>query len=201
MTSANYKMIVIGASYGGIDLLLDMLPKISSIIEIPILVVIHIKHRKSRPLVDLLNQNCKTNVSEALDRGTIKNKNIYFAPGDYHLLIEDEHTVSLSKDMPELYARPSINALFESAADIFDKKLIAVILSGSSSDGADGIRIVHQHGGLTIAQRPDTAKSDIMPNAAIDTKCVDFILSPDEIISKLKHEAVNHVENIAKDQP
>ena len=97
---------------------------------------------------------------------------VYIAPPDYHLLVEDDKTFSLSADEPVRYSRPSIDVLFETAALVFKIRLIGIILTGANNDGAAGIVAVKRIGGLTIAQDPAEAEFSYMPEAAIETKAV-----------------------------
>ena len=107
------------------------------------------------------------------------------APAGYHMLIERTGTISLSTEEKVNWSRPSIDVLFESAAEMWGDQVVAVILSGASSDGAAGIRMIKSFGGLTLAQNPATAEQPLMPQAAIDTGAVDEVLSLEEIIRRI----------------
>jgi two-component system, chemotaxis family, protein-glutamate methylesterase/glutaminase len=114
-------------------------------------------------------------VQEVEDKDEIVPGNVYLAPPDYHLLIEPSY-FALSTDEPVSYARPSIDVLFESAADIYAEQVIGVILTGANQDGIAGLKRVKARGGMTIVQEPGTAESDITPKAAISAVEVDEIL-------------------------
>ncbi|MCG8615320.1 MAG: chemotaxis protein CheB, partial [Desulfobacterales bacterium] len=120
-------------------------------------------------------------VTEARDKEPIRPGNIYIAPGGYHLLVEKEFSFALSVDEPVCYSRPSIDVLFESAADACGPHLVGIILTGANSDGSDGIVAIKRNGGYTIAQDPATASSYYMPQSAIDTDAVDTVLPLDRI--------------------
>ena len=115
-------------------------------------------------------------IKEAEEKENIQSGTIYFAPPNYHLLIEEDRSISLSNEEKVNYSRPSIDVLFESASDVYKSELIGIILTGANDDGAKGISCIESNGGLTIAQDPATAKYPIMPRSAIDTESVDYIL-------------------------
>jgi two-component system chemotaxis response regulator CheB len=106
---------------------------------------------------------------------------VYFAPPDYHLLIENDRSFSLSFDAPVNYSRPSIDVLFETAADVYKNRLLGIILTGANSDGSGGIKKISMMGGVTIAQSPETADYPEMPKAAINTGYVRYSKTPEEI--------------------
>nr|MCH9744409.1 chemotaxis protein CheB [Gammaproteobacteria bacterium] len=118
---------------------------------------------------------------EAQDHESICDKVIYFAPGGYHLLVESDRTLTLSRDDPVEFSRPSIDVLFESAADAYESTLIGVLLTGANHDGAEGIASIYDQGGVTIAEDPDTAVMATMPQSAIDTGKVHQILPLDRM--------------------
>jgi len=106
---------------------------------------------------------------------------IYIAPPNYHLLVEEDKTLSLSTNKHVNFARPSIDVLFETAADVFGEKLVGIILTGANEDGSRGLKKIKESGGLTIVQDPDTAAVDTMPKAAIASTKVDYILPLENI--------------------
>jgi two-component system chemotaxis response regulator CheB len=133
---------------------------------LPIMVVVHIPPDKKSALVDLFRARCAMQVREAEDKESLSAATIYFAPPDYHLLVETDKTLSLSSDEPVLFSRPSIDVLFESAADAFGAGLIAIVLTGANQDGARGLKAVFEAGGAAIIQNPDEAFAPAMPLAA-----------------------------------
>jgi len=164
-----YKAIVIGTSAGGVEALKIVLKDIKSTIELPIIIVIHIKERTDgfSKVYEGLN---KLIIKEAEDKEEIKNGIIYFAPSNYHLSIEDDYTFSLSLEEKVNYSRPSIDILFESAAEVYTENLLGIILTGANSDGALGLEKIEKLGGQCIVQDPEEAYFDIMPLSAL--KCI-----------------------------
>jgi len=118
-------------------------------------------------MADLFNAKCQLPVKEAEDKELLSGGTIYFAPPDYHVLLEADKSLALSSDEPVLFSRPSIDVLFESAADAYGAQLIAVVLTGANHDGARGARAVMDSGGVVLIQEPETAFASAMPEAAI----------------------------------
>jgi len=167
MTSPRVEAIVIGASAGAVDALSAILPPLPPGFGIPILVVVHLPIDKNSMLTELFEQKCQLKVCEAEDKAPIQPGTIYFAPPDYHLLVEHDRRMSLSSEEPVHYARPSIDVLFETAADAYGKALVGVILTGSNSDGAQGLKSISEAGGVALVQDPQLAYSSNMPRAAL----------------------------------
>jgi len=180
-----YKAIIIGTSFGGIEALKLVLPQFEKGFPLPIVVVLHIGDHNNDMFINHLNDLCKLVVKEAESNESILPGYIYFAPPNYHLLVEDDMTFSLSTDEKLNFSRPSIDILFESAAWVYSKGLIGVILTGANSDGANGLRIVKEFGGTTIVQNPCAAISPAMPKAAIKLKKPDLVLMLEKIAGKL----------------
>ena len=181
----SYEAIVIGVSSGGmkaLKLLFSLLPKG---FKTPIIIVQHMSAHSDNEWIQLLNDTYAVDIKEADEKEKIENGKIYFAPSNYHLLIEKDITFSLTIDERVNYARPSIDVLFESAADAYKNKLIGVILTGSNNDGTVGLKRIKEYGGLTIVQDPETAESAYMPTSAIEAVKPDYILSLQEIIKLL----------------
>ncbi|OUL27990.1 chemotaxis protein CheB [Nostoc sp. 106C] len=178
------KIIVIGASSGGLSAIKVLLQNLPPDLKSPIIIVQH-RHRDSRDkLGDLLQQDTPLIVREVEDKDEILSGYVYLAPADYHLLVEFGY-FTLSTDAPVSYARPSIDVLFESAADIYNEQVIGVILTGANEDGVQGLKMVKSHFGIAIVQEPTTAECAVMPKAAITAVAVDWILSLEEIAKKL----------------
>jgi len=178
------ELIVIGASAGGLHALGVVLEKISESFPIPIIVVLHISPQAEDFWIQNMNKKYQLNVKEAEDKERIQAGNIYFAPANYHVLVDEERTIGLSVDEKVNYSRPSIDVLFEAAADVYKEKLIGVVLTGSSNDGANGLKRIKQKGGITVVQNPSEAEFRFMPEKAIEASKIDNILTLDEI-SKL----------------
>jgi two-component system chemotaxis response regulator CheB len=159
--------IVIGASAGGVEALLSLLPGLPADLRAAVLVVLHLPRARPSLLPGLFAPRCALPVREACDKEPAQRGAIYFAPPDYHLLVDKGPRLSLSADALVNHSRPSIDVLFESAADVYGKRLMGIILTGASSDGAAGLQAVHEAGGVCIVQSPDTAYSPSMPAAAM----------------------------------
>jgi two-component system chemotaxis response regulator CheB len=176
-----YDAIVIGASAGGLHVMTRILKPLPAGFPVPIMVVQHRAKDERNLLEEVLQQKCQVRIKQADEKEAIEKGVVYFAPPDYHLLIENDHTFSLSFDAPVNFSRPSIDVLFETAADVFNERLLGIILTGANNDGAAGIRKISMRGGNTIAQSPETADYADMPKSAINTGYVRHIMTPDEI--------------------
>ncbi len=167
MSEDRVQAIAIGASAGAIQALSRILPALPASYPIPVLVIVHIPADHSDLLAPLFQAKCRVVVKEAEDKEPILPGFVYFGPSDYHLLVEADHTVSLSSDEPVLYSRPSIDVLFESAADAYGEGLVGVILTGANEDGAQGLQAVVAAGGVALAENPAEAFAPAMPSAAL----------------------------------
>lgn len=176
-----YDAIVIGASAGGLYVMIRILKFLPVSFNKPVIVVQHRSRDERSLLEEVLQQKSSISIKQADEKELIRPGTVYFAPPDYHLLIERDHTFSLSCDAPVNYSRPSIDVLFETAADVYKEKLLAIILTGANKDGAYGIKKIATMGGTTIAQAPETADYPEMPRAAIRTGYVQQVLGPEAI--------------------
>lgn len=177
----NYNAIVIGTSAGGLYALSYLFERMPVKYSLPVMVVQHRSKDQKDLLEEVLQARCKMKIKQADEKEKINPGLVYIAPPDYHLLIERDNSLSLSADAAVKFSRPSIDVLFESAADVYRSSLIAIVLTGASRDGAAGIEAVKMNGGLAIAQDPDEAHFPFMPKAAIETKMVDHILKLEDI--------------------
>ena len=180
--------IVIGTSAGGVEALLALLPALSPQLRAPVFVVLHLPPGQPSLLVEIFSPRCRRPVVEADDKLPIEPGTVYMAPPDYHMLIEPDGRIALSADSPVHFSRPSIDALFESAADVYGDRLLGVILTGGSADGAAGLEAVQRAGGATIVQHPDDAQVPVMVKAALERVHADFVLSLTgiaELVSRL----------------
>jgi two-component system, chemotaxis family, protein-glutamate methylesterase/glutaminase len=178
---ANYLAVVMGASSGGLHALCTILSDIPQDYSIPIIIVQH-RAKDERDLLEtVLQQKCVIRIKQADEKESIVAGCVYVAPPNYHLMVEADKTFSLSIDASVQYSRPSIDVLFESAAQVYKDKLVGIILTGSNDDGASGIRSIYQVGGFTIAQHPKEARDSAMPVASIRTGAVKTILLLKEI--------------------
>jgi two-component system chemotaxis response regulator CheB len=174
------QLIVIGCSLGGMNALTVILGALPRTFPVPIAIVQHRYRTSNESLPAYFRRNVPLNVVDADDKQWIRPGYVYLAPANYHLLVE-EGEFSLSVDEAVAYSRPSIDVLFESAADAYREKLAAVVLTGANADGARGAARIKQSGGFVIVQDPETAEAPEMPRAAIASTAVDRILPLDRI--------------------
>ena len=181
----SYKAVVIGASAGGFNALRDFIPKLPKQFSMPVFIVQHISPSSDSYMSLFLNKLSKLNVKEADEKEKIKKGNVYISPPNYHLLIEENLSISLSTEEKKNYSRPSIDILFETAAYAYGNKLIGIILTGANNDGAAGLRKIKDIGGYCIVQEPSEAESPAMPLAAIKKAKPNKILKLNEIVDLL----------------
>jgi len=180
-----YEAIVIGVSSGGMNALKFIFSALPASFSIPIIIVQHVSARSDNEWIKLLNDKSNVTIKEADEKEKIETGNVYIAPANYHLMVESDKTFSLTIDEHVNFARPSIDVLFESAAEAYKSKLIGIVLTGSNNDGAKGIKRIKECGGLVIIQDPETAESSTMPASAIAAVQPDYILSLDRILQLL----------------
>jgi two-component system, chemotaxis family, protein-glutamate methylesterase/glutaminase len=176
-----YEAVVIGVSAGGLTALTRLLRELPANYPVPVVVVQHRSRDERFLLEEVLQAKCQIKIRQAEEKEIIKPGVVYIAPPDYHLLVEQNGTFSLSYDAPVNYSRPSIDVLFETAAVVFKTKLAAIVLTGANADGSRGIKMIRKYGGKTIAQDPATADYPEMPGAAINTGYIQEIMDLDAI--------------------
>jgi len=196
----NYEAIVIGVSSGGMNALKFIFATLPAGFSIPIIIVQHVSPRSDNEWIKVLNENSNLTIKEADEKEKIEQGNVYIAPANYHLLIEEDKTFSLTIDERVNYARPSIDVLFETAAEAYKNKLIGMVLTGSNNDGTLGIKRIKECGGLAIIQDPVTAESSYMPASAIAAIDPDYILSLEEIIELIKKIDKKNYSNESNNQ-
>lgn len=186
MRERHFSCIVIGVSAGGLNALTSLFKSLPADFPVPIAVVQHEKADSGDLLAEILDHRTALSVRTAEEKEKLKDGVVYICPADYHLLIEENKTLSFSAEPKVNFARPSIDVLFETAAIAFGEELIAIILTGASSDGSMGLAQVMKCGGYSIIQDSATAYSSYMPEAALRA-CpdVDDILPLQEISSRL----------------
>jgi len=158
--------VVIGASAGAVEALSAILPKLPRGFP-PVAIVVHMPPDRHSIIAELFQARCEVKVKEAEDKEPLSPSVVYFAPPDYHLLIESSHSLSLSADEHVHFSRPAIDVLFQSAADVFGANLVGIVLSGANSDGAAGLNAVCDSGGIGLVQSPETSFCATMPQAAL----------------------------------
>ena len=176
-----YEAIVIGVSSGGMNAMKVMFSLLPKDFSTPVIIVQHIGAHSDSQWIKLLNDKSNLPIKEADEKEKIENGKVYFAPPNYHLLIEKDRTFSLTIDERVNFARPSIDVLFESAAEAYKEKLIGIILTGANNDGTKGVKRIKECGGIVIIQDPETAESSYMPASAIAAVQPDYIQALDQI--------------------
>ena len=171
-------VVVIGSSLGGLDAVSAVLTALPEGFHVPIVIA---QHRATVPPADgnlqaIWQRHSSLVVCDAEDKSAIAPGHVYVAPADYHLMIEARDLLALSTDGPVLWARPSIDVLFETAAEAYGDSVIGVILTGASADGSQGLRAIHARGGCALVQEPTSAEYDVMPRAALAATSVSHVL-------------------------
>lgn len=182
--------IAIGTSAGGVQALLEVLPALPASLPVPVFVVVHIPADRSNVLAPLFASKCKIAVKEAEDKETALPGVVYFAPSDYHLLVEANGDLALSSDEWVNFSRPSIDVLFETASDTYGERLLAVLMTGANDDGARGLAAVAAAGGHVIVENPVTASVRAMPDAGLKYCPTARIETLQGIVDQLKAIAI-----------
>lgn len=177
----SYDLVVIGSSWGGLRALSYILPALPENFPAAIAVAQHRRTDSPREgMATILRMDSNLPIKEVDDKDQIEPGRVYLAPSDYHLLVEPGY-FSLSTDEMVQFARPSVDVLFESAADAYGSSVVAAVLTGLNEDGSNGVRRVKEAGGYVIVQHPDSAEKVDMPKAAIATGAVDRVLALGDI--------------------
>ena len=170
------RLVAVGTSLGGLNALIELLRRLPPSLPVPIVVVQHRGPSADSGLVALLRDHTELAIEEAEDKQLMNAGTVYLAPPDYHLLVEEPGVLALSTDAPVRAARPSIDVLFETAADAYGAAVVGVLLTGASADGAEGLAAIKARGGRAIVQDPATAECATMPSAGISATAVDYVL-------------------------
>ncbi|MEU5428413.1 chemotaxis protein CheB [Streptomyces olivoreticuli] len=181
-----YAIVAVAASAGGIRGLGVFLGSLAPGLRVPVLVVQHLDRRHRSFIAEILGRKSSLPVKLAEDREHVEAGTVYVAPPDRHLLVGPEGVLTLSSDALVHFVRPSADRLFESVADAYGPRAIACVLTGTGVDGATGVLAVKSHGGTVIAEDPQTAEFRGMPEAAVQTGAVDFVLPLDEIAAAVR---------------
>jgi two-component system, chemotaxis family, protein-glutamate methylesterase/glutaminase len=181
MSLDGIRAVVIGASWGGVNASIKLLSALETSFPVPIFLVQHQRYESESRLARVLETRTRMRVVAPEDKEPVLPGVIYVSPPGFHMLVDRNATINLSCHWPVHYSRPSIDELFFSAGHVYGAGTLAVLLTGANEDGAEGIRYIHRRGGITIAQDPATAEAPVMPESAIRTGCVDYILPLDEI--------------------
>jgi two-component system, chemotaxis family, protein-glutamate methylesterase/glutaminase len=178
-------LVVIGASAGAVEALSVVLPVLSSSYPLPLVIAVHLPANAPSLLPVLFSEKCALGAIEAQDKQPLLPGLAYFAPPDYHLLVEPSRVLSLNADEPVHFSRPSIDVLFESAAASLGPEVLGILLTGANSDGARGLSAIQRAGGYTVVQDPATAQSSAMPVAALRLFQPDRVLTLPQIAALL----------------
>jgi two-component system, chemotaxis family, protein-glutamate methylesterase/glutaminase len=179
------KAVVVGASYGGMEAIRNLLMNLPGDFDLPIIIVLHIGTNTINSYISQLHHKTNRKVKEAEEKEPVQRKTVYFAPPNYHLQIEPDYSFSLSTDPKINFSRPSIDVLFETAAWTFKNHLTGILLTGSNNDGANGLQTIKKYGGITMVENPETAFAKTMPCSAIELFQPDYVLDLDELAEKI----------------
>lgn len=177
--------VVVGASAGAIEALNVLLPALPRTLSAAVVVLVHLSPNHPSLMVELFAPKCSAPVREAFDKQPVDSGTIWFAPPNYHLLIEREHTFALSIGEAVHFSRPSIDVLFESAAYAYGSHLLGMVLTSASGDGCTGARTIQQRGGLLAVQNPDTAEAPYLPRSVLAQLTPDWTGDVSELSSLL----------------
>lgn len=175
-----FDIVAMGASAGGLKALTEILSVLPADFPVPILIVQHLDPRHKSLMAEILQRHCSMKVKEAENDEPIRKSIVYVAPPNKHMLVSDGK-IALTSSAFVHFTRPSIDLTFESVAADYQEKAIGVILTGTGRDGSMGIKAIKEKGGTTIAQDEKTSEHFGMPQAAIATGTVDFVLPVQDI--------------------
>jgi two-component system, chemotaxis family, protein-glutamate methylesterase/glutaminase len=178
------ELIAIAGSLGGLSALRDLLPSLPLGYGPAVVVLLH-QYRHGTALPRMLAAHTALPLRAIEDKVPVTSGHVHVCPANYHTLIELERTFALSTEPAVNFSRPSIDVLFESAARVYGKGLVGVLLSGSTSDGAAGLAAIKAAGGLAWCQDPSTAEEPTLPRAALAATRIDWSGSPRAIGLKL----------------
>jgi len=182
----NADIVLLGGSAGSFKIIFQLARNFTTQLNKSVIIVIHRKKNFFSEIENLFNENIRILFREISDKDKINKNTIYIAPANYHVLIEKEGYFSLDVSDSVWYSKPSIDVTFESAAEIYKDRCVAILLSGANQDGAEGLLKLRNSGALTIVQDPDDAEMPQMPAAAININAAEYILTATEIISLFK---------------
>jgi two-component system chemotaxis response regulator CheB len=193
-------IVVIGASWGGLQALTTLVSGFAANFPYPLVVVQHRSRDSTSALAELLQDVSKLKICEVEDKAPIVEGHVHIAPPDYHLLV-DSGSFSLSTEAPLRYSRPSIDITFESVAYSYNENAIGVVLTGANQDGAEGLRTIVARRGSAIIQDPETAESPTMPRAALQAVPAATVLPIDEIAPFLTRLAARRQVGVLTQTP
>lgn len=181
------KVLLIGGSAGSLNVLLKVLPELTADLLLVIVIIVHRKNTPDTALAELLASRTTLPVKEIEDKQPLKAGRIYLAPADYHILFENNGSVSLDVSEKVNFSRPSIDVAFESAAYVYKQRLTALLLSGASADGTKGLLEIKNQKGYIAVQEPSTAESPYMPQQALNLIPACPVLAPEQMANFINH--------------
>lgn len=179
--AAKARVLLLGGSAGSSRLIFDLIEQLPGDFPLPVIVIIHRSRKFKSEIEKLLDSKSALSVSLAEDKTKLRQGNVYFAPPDYHLLLEPDETFTLDYSEPVFFSRPSIDSTFVSVSDVYQDRVVAVLLSGANADGAEGLSYIQARNGIVIIQDPADAEVRTMPESAISL-CKDALILTDESI-------------------
>lgn len=180
-----FDIIALASSAGGLTALSEVLSHLPKDFPVPVVLVQHLDPRHRSLMADILSRRTPLKVKEAAEGDAMRAGTVYVAPPNHHLLINPDGRLTLSQSELVHFVRPSADLLFESVAAMHKERAIAVVLSGSGSDGSMGVQGIKKMGGTVIAQDEGSSEFFGMPGASIKTGMVDFVLPLGEIAPAL----------------
>lgn len=181
------KVLLIGGSAGSLNVLLKVLPELTANLLLVVVIIVHRKNTPDTALAELLASRTTLPVKEIEDKQPLKPGRIYLAPANYHILFENNGSVSLDVSEKVNFSRPSIDVAFESAAYVYKQRLTALLLSGASADGAKGLLEIKKQEGYIAVQEPSTAESPYMPAKALSLIPNCPVLAPEQMTDFINH--------------
>lgn len=183
----NAEVLLLGCSAGGFNIIYDLLTSLTVTFPLAVIVIIHRSRNHKSGLEELLAKKGNLPVKIGSHGLKMEKGYIYIAPPDYHLLLEPHGEFALDYSEPVYYCRPAIDVTFESVADVYKEKVIAILFSGANEDGAEGLFYAKRQGGLTVVQDPECAQVKTMPQAAINMSKTHLVLKDEEIFKLMQH--------------
>jgi len=189
LKAGSYKVLGIGVSTGGPQTLMQIIPKLPGNFPAPILIVQHMPPLFTKQLADRLNSLSALTVKEAVEGEPVKERMVYIAPGDYHMVVKKYGAgvrIHLHQGPPRNFCRPSVDELFDSLADVYDGSTLALVLTGMGSDGRDGAKKIKEAGGTVLAQDAESCVVFGMPRAVIEAGLADEVVNLSQIPQRLR---------------
>lgn len=181
------KVLIIGGSAGSLEVLMELLPKLTFVPDFAIVLVLHRKSAEDSTLEELISYKTNIPLVDVEDKTPLRPGFIYIAPSDYHLLFETNDVLSLDTSEKINYSRPSIDVSFESAAEVYGPALVGILLSGANADGTDGLLAIKKAGGAIVVQMPESAQMPFMPMNAIENTKPHYVLDVKGILNFILH--------------